>query len=162
MKRGNDGRIIIGRQYQNHNPSPGPVYSGNGYTAMSKAISSGPEHVQSLVDTVHPDDVHLIVNEVMTGGAQPLHMCGMSQHGQASTGVIISLGGNIEALDTYGMTPLHRMASNNLATGALALLNAGADPNNAGLIHSTPSQIARESEAHAVLAVLLTFKTKQK
>lgn len=33
-----------------------------------------------------------------------------------------------EAVDTYGYRPLHRMASNNLAIGAEALLRAGADP----------------------------------
>ena len=37
-------------------------------------------------------------------------------------------GADIEAVDTYGFTPLHRMASNNLAVGASALLDAGADP----------------------------------
>lgn len=31
-------------------------------------------------------------------------------------------------MDTYGYRPLHRMASNNLAIGAKALLDAGADP----------------------------------
>lgn len=33
------------------------------------------------------------------------------------------------AVDTYGYRPLHRMASNNLAVGAEALLAAGANPN---------------------------------
>lgn len=157
VKRGTDGKIVIGRQYQNHNPRPGPVYAGTGYTAVSNAISTGPERVQSLIDKVHPEDVGLIVNEVMTGGAQPLHMCGMSRRGQESTALLISLGADIEALDTYGMTPLHRMASNNLAIGALALLEAGADPHNTGKIQATPMQIARESEANEVLAVLSKF-----
>ena len=34
-------------------------------------------------------------------------------------------GAAIEPLDTYGMTPLHRMASNNLPIGARMLLEAG-------------------------------------
>ena len=32
--------------------------------------------------------------------------------------VLIDAGADIEALDTYGYTPLHRMASNNLAAVA--------------------------------------------
>jgi hypothetical protein len=26
------GEVVIGRQYQDHNPRPGPVYAGGGYT----------------------------------------------------------------------------------------------------------------------------------
>jgi hypothetical protein len=39
VKRDEKGNVIIGRQYQNHNPTPGPVYDGTGYTDMSKALS---------------------------------------------------------------------------------------------------------------------------
>ena len=39
VKRDESGNVIIGRQFQNHNPEPGPVYSGNGYTEMSNALS---------------------------------------------------------------------------------------------------------------------------
>merc|ERR1719258_612368 len=98
-----------------------------------------------------------LVNDVSTGGAQPLHMCGMSRDNQRSTALLVARGGDIEALDTYGMTPLHRMASNNLAVGARALLEAGADP--AGLATSkavastkqTPLEVATQSDAKAVL-----------
>lgn len=38
-------------------------------------------------------------------------------------------------MDTYGYRPLHRMASNNLAVGAKALLDAGADPKVRGKMH---------------------------
>ena len=52
-----------------------------------------------------------LVNDVTTGGAQPLHMCGMSSAYQDAASMLIEFGADIEALDTYGMTPLHRMVS---------------------------------------------------
>ena len=112
VKRDSDGDIVIGKQYQNHNPRPGPVYAGGGYTPTSRALKSEKELVKLL--SRYPD----LANEVTTGGATPLHMCGMSRTNQMSTGTVIKAGGDIEALDTYGFTPLHRMASNNLAIGA--------------------------------------------
>jgi hypothetical protein len=84
-------------------------------------------------------------------------MCGMGQDNQHATAYIIKRGANIEALDTYGMTPLHRMASNNLAVGAEALLVAGADPSNTGGTGATPMQIARESRATDVIKVLQSY-----
>ena len=81
-------------------------------------------------------------------------MCGMSQTNQAATRLLISRGADIEALDTYGFTPLHRMASNNLVEGATALLEAGADPANKGGIGRTPAQIAQGSAAADVLGLL--------
>ena len=79
-------------------------------------------------------------------------MCGMSRGNQRSTALLVARGGDIEALDTYGMTPLHRMASNNLAVGARALLAAGADPQNRGGCGETPLDVALSSAAHDVVA----------
>lgn len=50
-----------------------------------------------------------LANDVTTGGAQPLHNCGMSALNQESVAVLVEFGADVEALDTYGMTPLHRM-----------------------------------------------------
>ena len=69
-------------------------------------------------------------------------------------------GADIEALDTYGMTPLHRMASNNHASGAQALLDAGADPENRGMAGATPLQVAYSSAAQSVIEVLKDQKRK--
>jgi len=124
VERDDDGNTVIGCQYQEHNSKPGPVYAGGGYTPMSNALRGGEKAIQPLLDKF-PD----LVNEVSTGGATPLHMCGMGQDNQMTTAYIIKRGGNIEALDTYGYKPLHRMASSNLAVGAQALLDAGADIN---------------------------------
>jgi ankyrin repeat protein len=140
--------LVWGSQYQDHNPRPGPVYDGTGYTRMSKAIQKGAAAVEALLNE-SPEAVH----EVSTGGATPLHMCGMSRNGQMVTALIIARGGHIEAKDTYGFTPLHRMASNNLAVGARALLDAGADP-NAAMQGMTALMIAQQSHARDVIHVL--------
>jgi len=148
VQRDATGEVVVGRQYQNHNPRPGPVYAGGGYTPISKALGDN-KRVEALL-LKYPD----LVNDISTGGAQPLHMCGMSRANQLSTALLIAHGGDIEALDTYGMTPLHRMASNNLATGAQALLDAGADPNNRGLVQTSPMEVAQGSAASDVVDVL--------
>lgn len=149
VKRSAEGEIEIGRQYQNHNSRPGPVYAGGGYTPMSNALREGKAALKPLLDK-YPDLVH----DISTGGARPLHMCGMGGDNQHAASFLISRGADIEALDTYGMTPLHRMASNNLPVGAEALLRAGADPENAGKTGSIPMQIARESRAVEVIQLL--------
>ena len=52
----------------------------------------------------------------------------MSARNQDQVALLVSKGADIEAVDTYGYTPLHRMASNNLAAGAKALLESGCGP----------------------------------
>lgn len=77
--------------------------------------------------------------------------------------MLIDAGGDIEALDTYGYTPLHRMASNNLAIGAEVLLKAGADPNRKTqkpYDGDTPMKVARQSGAKDVIKVLQQFGAK--
>lgn len=101
-----------------------------------------------------------LVNDITTGGAQPLHMCGMSKNKQHAVKYLVEHGADIEALDTYGMTPLHRMASNNLAAGAKMLLEAGADVTNTGKCGSSPLQVARGSAASAVMEVLIPYLKK--
>ena len=141
------GAVVIGQQYQNHNHRPGPVYDGNGYSLMSRAIHAGPSTVKQVLE-----DFPELKEEISTGGARPLHMCGMSQKGQKSTQVLIDSGADIYAQDTYGYTPLHRMASNNLAIGGEALVRAGHDPNAAmDGADSTPIEIAKRSRAIAFL-----------
>lgn len=136
------GEVVIGEQYQNHNSRPGPVYDGNGYSIMSRAIHDGPEKVRELLK-----DFPALKNEVTTGGARPLHICGMSKRGELSTQVLIDAGADMHAIDTYGMTPLHRMASNNLEVGGAALVKAGCDPNDDDGYGSTPIDFARQSRA---------------
>ena len=47
-----DGEVVIGKQYEEHNALPGPVYAGGGYTELSEAIrSGGPDAVKALLET---------------------------------------------------------------------------------------------------------------
>ncbi|MEM6787422.1 MAG: ankyrin repeat domain-containing protein [Myxococcota bacterium] len=149
IERDAEGKPVMGRQYQNHNPRPGPVYTGGGYTEMNETLRRGPEAVAAVL-AEHPE----WVNEISTGGATPLHMAGMSQRAQHVTATLIRLGANLEARDTYGYTPLHRMASNNLAIGAKALLDAGADVHATTDRGETALSIALASRATAVIDVI--------
>lgn len=143
VKRDANGEIVIGAQYQNHNHRPGPVYDGNGYSLMSRAVHAGPDKVKEVLK-----DYPELKEEISTGGARPLHVCGMSRSGQLSTQVLIDAGADIYAQDTYGYTALHRMASNNLEIGGEALVKAGHDPNKRmDGADSTPIEIARRSRA---------------
>merc|ERR1719331_488222 len=143
------GEVVIGRQYQDHNPRPGPVYAGGGYTPTTVALHKGSEALEGLLDK-YP---HL-KDDVSTGGARPLHMCGMSQISQHVTSVLCDRGADVEAMDTYGYRPLHRMASNNLAVGAAALLEAGANPHAMTWGGETALEIAINSDARDVVEVL--------
>lgn len=156
VRRNEKGEVVIGRQYQNHNPRPGPVYAGGGYAPSTRMLEDV-EHLASLVEK-YPD----LAVDVTTGGAQPLHMCGMSKRKQLAVKSLVERGADIEALDTYGMTPLHRMASNNLVEGARMLLKAGADVFNAGLVGESPMSVARSSGAREVYKVLEEAANKAK
>lgn len=143
VKRDEQGNVIWGKQYQNHNHRPGPVYDGTGYSLMSKALQMGPETVKKVLA-----DFPALKDEMTTGGARPLHMCGMSQKNQLSTQTLVDAGADMYAQDTYGYTALHRMASNNLAVGGEVLVKAGMDPNaRMEGADSTPIEIARRSRA---------------
>lgn len=155
VQRDKQGMVVIGKQYQNHNRRPGPVYAGGGYTPVNEALKTS-RQLKLLLEKF-PD----LANDVSTGGATPLHMCGMSGANQRAAKILIQYGGDIEALDTYGFTPLHRMASNNLAEGAQALLEAGANPTTRGACGQTPMAIAQSSEAHDVIRVLQGFQTRK-
>jgi len=155
VERDERGDIVLGMQYQCHNPVPGPVYTGRGYTKMNKALREGPEAAVRLLK----EDGSL-VNETSTGGASPLHMCGMSARSQYLCELLIDRGGVVDALDTYGYTPLHRMSSNNLDVGAHTLLRHGANPNTRTKSGETPMSIATASRALKVIEVLRLFGGK--
>ena len=119
------------------------MYDGKGYSLMSRAVHAGPDKVKEVLA-----DYPELKEEISTGGARPLHVCGMSHSGQLATQVLIDAGADIYAQDTYGYTALHRMASNNLEIGGEALVKAGHDPNQKMEgADSTPIEIARRSRA---------------
>ena len=155
VQRDSNGEIVIGQQYERHNSLPGPVYAGGGYTELSAAIRDGPDAVMALL-VVRPE----LACEVSTGGATPLHVCGMSPRGQHSAALLVAaleyLGrtDQLDATDTWGYTALQRCATNNLAVGAQALLEAGADhnrPSGLELAGDSARQLARRLRAFAVL-----------
>jgi len=156
VKRDEAGQVVIGAQYQNHNPRPGPVYAGGGYTPVNSALKD-PDRLDSLLAS-YPD----LVNDISTGGAQPLHMAGMSRNNQDSVQTLVDRGADIEALDTYGFTPLLRMASNNLARGATLLLEAGADPMHRGGAGVSPLEVALQSRAVEVIKLLKFWGTERR
>lgn len=150
VRRDAAGAVVWGAQYQGHNPVPGPVYAGGGYTPTSRLLAAGdPGALAAWLDRF-PE----LANEVSTGGATPLHVCGMSPRAAALTALVAARGGALEAVDTYGFRPLHRMASNNLAVGARALLAAGADAGATTSRGETALDIARASAATHVVALL--------
>lgn len=135
VQRTDSGDVVIGQQYEEHNALPGPVYAGGGYTELSDSIRKGDlEGVRALLQR-DPS----LCDEVTTGGATPLHVCGMSQAGQRCTALIAQaragMGCDVDARDTWGYTALQRHATNNLGVGAQALLEAGAS-------HTVPSGFA--------------------
>mmetsp|Transcript_8614 Transcript_8614/g.14967 ORF Transcript_8614/g.14967 Transcript_8614/m.14967 type:complete len:278 (+) Transcript_8614:55-888(+) len=138
------GEILIGTQYENHNHKPGPLYDGNGYSLTSRAIHRGDtEAIQRLLR-----DFPQLIEEISTGGARPLHVCGMSPAGQLCAQTFVDAGADVHAVDTYNYNALHRMASNDLDVGAEALVKAGVDPNakDEGA-DSTPIEIAKRQRA---------------
>lgn len=143
VQRDINGDVLIGTQYENHNHKPGPLYDGSGYSLMGRAIHIGREKVNELLE-----DFPQLLEEVSTGGARPLHICGMSERGQHCTQTLIDAGADIFALDTYNYNALHRMASNDLDIGAEALVQAGLDPNSKDdRADSTPVDIAKRQRA---------------
>jgi len=150
VERDAAGAVVIGRQYQSHNPRPGPVYAGGGYTPTSRLLMAGDASALAAWFDRFPD----LANEVSTGGATPLHICGMSRAASQLTALVAARGGALEAVDTYGFRPLHRMASNNLAIGLRALLAAGADAGARTTGGEKALDIARASAAVDAMAVL--------
>jgi ankyrin repeat protein len=117
-------------------------YDGIGYSLIGKAIQAGPEKLKEILKDFDLKD------DITTGGARPLHLCGMSKRGQMCTQILIDAGADIHALDTYNYSALHRFASNDLAIGAEAIVKAGADPNfRPPGSDSSPIEIAKRSRA---------------
>ena len=137
------GEILMGTRYEYDHHKPGPLYDSSGYSLMGRAIHAGPEKVSQLIT-----DFPQLLEEISTGGAHPIHICGMSTQGQYCTQVLIDAGADIHALDSYDYNALHRMASNDLEVGAAMLVQAGLDPNSkVEGADSTPIEIAKRQRA---------------
>lgn len=66
------------------------MYAGGGYAPIVAALKMGEAAVKEILDS-HGE----LVNEVTTGGATPLHMCGMSRQNQLMTKLLIERGANM-------------------------------------------------------------------
>merc|ERR1712113_1024659 len=58
-----------------------------------------------------------LANLVMTGGARPLHMCGMGRGGDTSEliHVLVKYGADVNAKDNYEYTAIDRLSSNSVS-----------------------------------------------
>lgn len=109
-----------------HNPvySTGPYFdfekytlANRGYTCISRAIIYDSERkLEEMFERLEERERSKLANLVMTGGARPLHMCGMSRGANPSQliRVLIKNGADVNAKDNYGMTPLDRLRTNDV------------------------------------------------
>ncbi|KAL3794026.1 hypothetical protein HJC23_008914 [Cyclotella cryptica] len=149
VHRDASGAVLYSHLAHDHH-KPGPLYDGRGYSLMARAIHAGKDKVAALLR-----DFPQLVEEVGTGGARPLHVCGMSVRGQDSVRTLVEAGADVHALDSYNYNALHRMASNDLEIGAQILVEAGLDPN--GVVEgadSTPIEIARRQRSIKFLMMM--------
>jgi hypothetical protein len=135
VKRDESGKILVGDEWPENNKGPpahNPVHSkgpyldfskltpsNRGYTDIARVIQSGDANTLAKMFQSIDDDTQKrkLANLVMTGGARPLHSCGMSRGGDASAmiKVLIDNGADVNAKDNYEMTPLDRLASNSVS-----------------------------------------------
>ena len=133
VKRECSGTIVIGDEWPENNlapPAHNPVHKtgpyldfqrfskeNRGYTHIAHLIIDGrADSLQALLESVEQASRPKLANLVMTGGARPLHMCGMSRGGDASDMLetLIKYGADVNAKDNYELTPLDRLASNSV------------------------------------------------
>lgn len=145
VKRDDKGTIVVGDEWPENNlaiPAHNPVHStgpyldfakytedNRGYSPIAHVIMAGDvEGLDAMLASQEtPSHATRLANLVMTGGARPLHMCGMSRGGDASplVAVLLKHGADVNAKDNYELTPFDRLASNSVA-GNRVLRDAGA------------------------------------
>lgn len=137
VKRDANGKIIVGDEWPENNiapPAHNPVHSTGPYLDFSKLTSTnrgyskiariiqqsrgqGAAELEALFLSIAEDSERKkLANLVMTGGARPLHMCGMGRGGDTSQliQVLIKYGAEVNAKDNYEYTAMDRLSSNNV------------------------------------------------
>ena len=164
VKRDAGGSIVEGDEWPEDNRAPpahNPVHSrgpyldfskhtaeNRGYSHIATVIMSGrAQQLEALLKSARSEEQRRkLANLVMTGGARPLHMCGMSRGGDASEliQVLVDAGADVNAKDNYEMTPMDRLSSNSVRGNQL-IRQHGAVPG-----HKLPRGVpAWESEEFA-------------
>eukprot|EP00928_Gymnodinium_smaydae_P084451 TRINITY_DN67729_c0_g1_i1.p1 TRINITY_DN67729_c0_g1~~TRINITY_DN67729_c0_g1_i1.p1 ORF type:complete len:225 (-),score=26.92 TRINITY_DN67729_c0_g1_i1:175-810(-) len=144
-KRDANGKVIIGDEWPEDNRAPpahNPVHSvgpyldfskftpsNRGYTAIARMIQRGNvSEIEALFQSIQaPEEKKKLANLVMTGGARPLHMCGMGRGGDTSEiiKVLVANGADVNAKDNYEYTPMDRLASNCVSGNAVLRSHGG-------------------------------------
>merc|ERR1712032_1499505 len=138
VKRDAQGKILVGDEWPEDNiapPAHNPVHSTGPYLDFSKHTRSnrgyskialiiqqsrgqGAAELDALFQSIPEEDNRKkLANLVMTGGARPLHMCGMGRGGDTTEfiKVLIKYGADVNAKDNYEYTPMDRLSSNSVA-----------------------------------------------
>merc|ERR1712178_258234 len=121
VSRDNNGSVQVGDEWPENNfapPAHNPVHSTGPFLDFSKLTSSnrGYAHIALLIQrgsvaelqalfhqAGNAADRKQLANLVMTGGARPLHMCGMGRGGDttAMIQVLLEKGADVNAKDNY-------------------------------------------------------------
>lgn len=145
VARDTGGMIKIGDEWPENNiapPAHNPVHAfgpyldfskltptNRGYTHIASVIQRGSvQELEALFEEVHSKpEKRKLANLVMTGGARPLHMCGMGRGGDTSAliKVLILHGADVNAKDNYELTPMDRLASNSVAGSTILRAHGG-------------------------------------
>lgn len=129
VARDDSGKILIGDEWPNNNQGGGsahnPVHSKGPYLDWSKYSTSNRgfteifgaikadniSKVEELFKAIDAkSDKEKLANLVMTGGARPLHICGMISNEKTLDimKVLIKNGADVNAKDNYEWTPMNR------------------------------------------------------
>jgi len=138
VKRDDSGKVVIGDEWPEDNfapPAHNPVHSkgpfldyskltssNRGYTEIARVIQRGQvSELEKLFERAQSSEQAQLANLVMTGGARPLHMCGMGRGGDTSEIIrtLLRYGADVNAKDNYEYTPMDRLASNSVAGNAV-------------------------------------------
>jgi len=139
-------QVLIGDEWPEDNlapPAHNPIHrtgpyldyarltaDNRGYTSIAQLIMDGrASKLDALLESVPEANGarKRLANLVMTGGARPLHMCGMGRGGDTSEliKVLIRHGADVNAKDNYEMTPMERLSSNMVAGNDIMKAHGG-------------------------------------
>jgi hypothetical protein len=125
VKRTERGKIVMG-WWPLSAMGPSLDYSkltpdNRGYSRIARVIQESRDGNASELDDMFRSIAHAdrpkLANLVMTGGARPLHMCGMGREDDTSAliEVLLKNGADVNAKDNYEYTPMDRLSGGSCA-----------------------------------------------